>query len=495
MVTAVERKGYKMYVGGEWVGGSAGAFDNMNPASGDVWQQIPNSSADDARRAIGAAAAAAKSWAATPHPERASYLLKAADILEKRKGEVADILIDEAGSWIGKAMFEIGYVTGLLRSAAAMAYSPTGEILPSDHGKLMMVERVPLGVVSVISPWNFPLLLSSRGISIPMAVGNTVVLKPSEETPVAGGLLIAEIFEEAGLPKGVLNVITCSRNDVQAVGEVLVTDPRVGGISFTGSTAVGRQIARDGAYNLKRIAMELGGKDALIILDDADLERAVDAATFGTFMHQGQICMSTERIIVDASLADAFTEKFVERVKGLGIGNTRELGCPIGPIINQKQLDKIHGQVTEAINAGATLLTGGKHDGLFYHPTVLANVKRDMRVWREETFGPVAPIVVVNGEDEAVEVANDCEYGLSAGVITASEERGMSVVHRLETGIAHVNDQSVYDEPHVPFGGVKNSGIGRHGGRASVETFTETRWLTIERGGRHYPPPFLAKGH
>lgn len=486
---------YKMYINGEWVSGGNGTFEVYNPSSRDVWRNIPDASADDAKKAVDAANAAKEEWAATNHVQRSRYLLKAADIVERRTKEIAGLLTEEAGSWIGKAMFEVGYVIDLLRAAAATAYQVKGEILPSDHGKLMMVERVPLGVVSVISPWNFPLLLSGRGLSVPLAVGNTVVLKPSEETPVTGGIIYAEIFEEAGLPAGVFNVVTCSRDSVGGVGDVLVTSPEVGGISFTGSTAVGRQIARDGAYHLKKIAMELGGKDALIILDDADMEHAVDAATFGTFMNQGQICMSTERIFVHEAIAEEFVDKFVERVKGLGIGNVNELGCPIGPIINDKQLDKIHTQVTDAIDSGATLLTGGSYDGLFYQPTVLTNVTRDMRIFREENFGPVAPILTISSDEEAIELANDSEYGLSSGVITTNEERGMNIVRRLETGIAHVNDQSVYDEPHVPFGGVKNSGIGRHGGAASVEAFTETRWLTIERGGRHYPPPFLAKNH
>jgi aldehyde dehydrogenase (NAD+) len=235
--------------------------------------------------------------------------------------------------------------------------------------------------------------------------------------------------------------------------------------------------------------MELGGKDALIVLDDADMGKAVDAAAFGAFMHQGQICMSVERIIVDDSLADKFTKKLVKRVKTLGVGNPRQ--NPIGPIINQKQLDKIHEHVTEAVKDGADLLIGGSYEGLFYQPTVLANVTSKMRVFREETFGPVAPIIRVKNEEEAIAVANDSDYGLSAGIITQDEERGLRVARRLETGIAHVNDSSVNDEPHVPFGGVKGSGMGRHGGKASIELFTETRWITLERGGRHYPPHFL----
>lgn len=489
MVAVKSKASYKLFTGGDWKKASGGTFPDYNPSTGDVWNEIADATREDAQAAIEAAAAAFPKWSATPHPERARLINKAADILEQRKADIADIIVDEGGGWIGKAMFEIGYVVGLLRASAAAAYQVHGEVLPSEHGKVMLVDRVPLGVVSVISPWNFPLLLSTRGIGVAMAVGNTVVLKPSEETPVAGGVFLAEIFEEAGLPKGVLNVITCSRANVADVGEELVTNPKVKGISFTGSSAVGREIAREAAYHLKRFGMELGGKDALIILDDADLDKAIDAATFGSFMHQGQICMSVERIIVDASIADKFTKAFVKRAKKLGVGDPRR--NPIGPVINQKQRDKIHEHVTEAVEKGADLLVGGTYEGLFYYPTVLANVKRTMRVFREETFGPVAPIIRVKNEEEAIAVANDSDYGLSAGIITRDEERGLRVARRLETGIAHVNDSSVNDEPHVPFGGVKSSGIGRHGGRASIELFTETRWLTLERGGRHYPPPFL----
>ena len=303
--------------------------------------------------------------------------------------------------------------------------------------------------------------------------------------------MIAELFEEAALPAGVFNVVTCSRDHVADVGDELVTHPQVGCVSFTGSTAVGRQVAAKAAEMLKKACVELGGKDALIILDDADMERALNAATFGSFMHQGQICMSVERIIIDESIADEFTERFVEKVKTLNVGAPREMPNVIGPIINQRQLDKIHGQVTEAVEQGARLLAGGNYEGLFYQPTVLADVRPDMRVFQEETFGPVAPITIFKGVDEAVALANDSEYGLSAGIITRDEEKGLAVARRLQTGMAHVNCSSVNDEPHVPFGGVKNSGLGRHGGKASIEAFTESRWLTLERGGRHFPPPFV----
>ncbi len=488
---------HKMFIGGEWVEGSGGTFDDLNPSTGEVWGQVANATAEDAIAAVEAAENAFEQWSNMTHSQRARILNLAADILERRTKDSVEINTNEAGGWIGKGLFEAGYTVELLRTAAAAAYQVSGEILPSGpYKKVMMAQRVPLGVISVIAPWNFPLLLSTRGLSFALAVGNTVVLKPSEESPVIGGLFIAELLEEAGIPKGVFNVVTCSRDNVQDVGEVLVTHPAVKGISFTGSTAVGRQLASTASYHLKTVAMELGGKDALIILDDADMGHAVDAATFGTFMHQGQICMSTERIIVHESIAEEFTAKFTERVKGLGTDNPSELACPIGPIINQKQLDKIHSQVTQAVEQGAELLTGGTYEGLFYRPTVLKNVTRDMAIFREETFGPVAPIIVVSSDEEAIEVANDCEYGLSSGVITEDEDRGLRIAYQLETGISHVNDQSVYDEPYVPFGGVKNSGIGRHGGKSSIETFTELRWLTIERGNRHYPPPFMgSNGH
>lgn len=488
------RKEHKMYVGGEWIG-THKTFVDYNPATGEVWADIADATREDVKRAIGVAHAAQAEWAAMPYPERARYLLKAADILEKRQKDYVDALIDESGSWVGKGMFETNYTAGLYRAAAAIVYQLTGEILPSEHGKVSMVVRQPLGVVSVISPWNFPLLLSSRGLSFAMALGNTIVLKPSEETPISGGLLIAEIFEEAGLPAGVFNVVTCSRDNVEEVGDELVVNGQVGGVSFTGSTAVGRQVASKSGYHLKKAAIEAGGKDALIILDDADMEHAVNAATFGCFMHQGQICMSVERIIVDDTIVDEFTERYVNKVKTLGVGNPHEMSNVIGPIINQRQLEKIHGHVTDAVNQGARLLVGGQYEGLYYYPTVLADVTPDMAVFREETFGPVAPIIPVKGMDEAIAVANNSAYGLSAGVITRDEEKGLAVANRLETGMVHINDCSVNDEPHVPFGGFKGSGLGRHGGKASIEAFTEQRWLTLERGGRHYPPPFLENLH
>ena len=479
---------YKMYINGEWVESRAHTyFDDFNPANGGLWAKIPWGAREDVQYAIEVAAAAQKSWAALPHTKRAAIFMKAADILESRIEEYAGNLIDESGSWFGKAMFESGYSANLIRTAGAAVFQVVGEILPSEYGKINMLVRQPVGVVSVIAPWNFPLLLSLRGVVFAMAVGNSVVLKPSEETPVSGGLMIAKLFEEAGLPPGVLNVVTCPRETVAEVGDEMVVNPRIGAISFTGSTTTGRHLAEKAGRNLKKIFLELGGKDPLIILADADMDRAVNAATFGRFMHQGQICMSTEKIIVEEPIYEEFLQRYVAKVKTLKSGNPREPGNIIGPIINQRQLEKIHGHVTDALQGGAKLMCGGTYDGLYYAPTVLTDVTPNMTVYKEETFGPVAPVIRVGNTEEAIRVANDTVYGLSAGVITQDEEKGLYVAQNLESGMVHINDTSVFDEPHMPFGGVKASGIGRHGGKASIEAFTELRWLSLERGGRNYP--------
>jgi vanillin dehydrogenase len=484
----------QMYIGGAWTGAAGGAtFANYNPATGELWGSVADAGRSDARRAIEAARAAFPAWSRLAPSARAAHLLKVADILERRQKELAAIRTEEGGAWIGFAMFETGYAPGIWRAAAALCYQPLGEVMPSNYGKLSLVVREPLGVVAAISPWNAPLLLSSRGIAVALAMGNTVVLKPSEETPVGGGVVLAQALEEANLPKGVFNLVTCSREHVGEVGDELIANPAVRCISFTGSTAVGKQIGAKAGGLLKRACLELGGKDALIILDDADMERALGSASFGSFMHQGQICMSVEKIVLHHKIAAEFTERFVALVKTLKSGDPKEPGNVIGPIINQKQLEKIKGQVDEAVKKGAKVLAGGSHHGLYYEATVLNDVTPEMAVYREETFGPVAPLVTVQSDDEAVAVANDSEYGLSAGIITRDEQRGLALARRLQTGIAHINCSSVNDEPWVPFGGVKDSGIGRHGGSGSVASFTETRWITSDRGGRPYPPPFMPK--
>ena len=474
-----------LVIGGEHLAGSQGTFEVVNPANGEVIYETADAGQEDTRQAIENASMAQKSWGALPHTGRARVLLKVADVLEARQKELALHLVQEGGAWIGKSMFEAGYAPGVFRAAAAAVYAPIGEIMPSDHNKVSMVVRRPLGVVSAISPWNFPLLLSSRGVAFALAAGNSVVLKPSEETPVAGGLMLADVFEEAGMPAGVLNVITCSRDSVIEVGNELVANPLVKAITFTGSTAVGRQISSQAGGLLKKACVELGGKDPMLVLADADMERAVNAAVFGSFMHAGQICMSAERLIVHRSRNDEFIEKVIAKTATLTVGDPMK--NIIGPIINEKQLNAIHEQVEDARVQGASILTGGLYESLFYQPTVISGVTTQMNIWRNETFGPVAAITTFDDEDEAIALANDCEYGLSSSIITENEEHGLELADRLESGMTHINDCPVYDEPHIPFGGVKNSGLGRHGGRWSMETFSETHWRTVEKGGRNYP--------
>lgn len=478
------------YVGGSWVP-TTGTFDVLNPSDNSIWAKVSDSGKAETTAAIEAAHKAFPAWAALPFTERAHYLLKIADILEKRKMEFVEATQHEGGGWFGKGMFEAGYMPEIFRAAAGVAYDAVGEVLPSEHGKVSMAMRRPMGVISVISPWNFPGLLTGRGIAFALSVGNTVVLKPSEETPYCGGLFYAEVFQEAGVPEGVLNVVTCSRDNVSAVGDEMVENPLVKGISFTGSTPVGRQIASKAGGLLKKCCVELGGKDALIICDDADMDRATSAANFGSFMHQGQICMSVEKILVHESIFDEFLAKFKERAAKLTVGDTStDKTNIIGPLINDKQVARNKAQLEDAIAKGAKVELGGNISGRFVEPTILTGVTSDMLIYRDETFGPIVPVIPFKTDEEAVAMANDTEYGLSSGVISKDEGRALAIAGMLETGMCHVNCSSVNDEPHIPFGGSKNSGQGRHGGRWSTETFTETRWITLERGGRKYPPFF-----
>ncbi len=478
-----------MYIGGEWRP-SARTFDDVNPSDGSIFAKAPEGGRAEARAAIEAAQRAFPAWSARPFHERAHAMLKIADVWERRAPDFVAAAQSEGGGWFGKGMFEAGYVAEVFRAAAGVCYGPIGEVLPSEHGKVSTAVRYPMGVVSVISPWNMPGILTSRGFAFPMAAGNTIVLKPSEDTPYAGGLFFAEVLEEAGIPAGVFNVVTCSRDNVQEMGDELVENPLVKGISFTGSTPVGRQIAARAGAHLKKACVELGGKDSLIVLEDADMDRATSAASFGSFMHQGQICMSVEKVLVQESVYPEFLRRFVERAARLKTGNVADKSNVIGPMINDRQVARVKHQIEDALAKGAKLALGGTVRDRFVEPTILTNVTPDMAVWQDETFGPVAVVVPFRTDAEAIALNNDTEYGLSAGIITADEDRALAMAARLETGMCHVNCSSINDEPHVPFGGTKASGVGRHGGRWSMETFTETRWITLDRGGRPFPPVF-----
>jgi aldehyde dehydrogenase (NAD+) len=478
-----------MYINGEWVGALDGeVYDDLNPFTGEIFARVPSGKRADARRAIDAAVAAFPGWSHTLPAERQALFLKAAEVLEKKRDEIVTILAEETGCTFGFAMFQVGFTPGLLREAAAQVHQANGEIIPADlPGAFYMAIRQPVGVIAGIAPWNAPLILSLRSICLPVAYGNTAVLKPSMESAAAGGVVIAEVFHEAGFPKGVLNLVTNGPGRSSEIGDEFIENPKVRRISLTGSSAVGRQLAEKAGRYLKRVALELGGQNPLIILRDANVDDAVDAAAFGGFLHQGQICMSTRRIIVEKPIAKEFTEKFVKKVSTYKVGNPKEPDTIIGPLINQHQFNEVKRSVDAAVRDGAKILCGGKSEGLCYHPTVLTNVKPGTPFSCEETFGPVVSVIEVKDEEEAVAVANDTMYGLSAAVFTRDFAKGLAVAERIESGIVHINDQTVGDEPQVPFGGVKDSGWGRFGGHAALEEFTELRWISMQRTRRQYP--------
>ena len=479
-----------VYVGGNW-SSTTDHFPDFNPADDSIWAYVPDGDRQITKKAIDAAQGAFPGWSDLTHSARANYMNKVAEVFERRKMELVEAVQAEGGGWFGKGMYEATQVPIIFRAAAGANYGAIGEVLPSEHGKFSMAVRYPLGVVSIVSPWNFPAILTSRSLAFIVALGNTVVLKPSEETPYVGGLLFAEIFEEAGIPPGVLNVVTCSRENVQKVGDEMIENPAVKAIAFTGSTAVGRSIAAKAGAHLKKCCIELGGKDPMIVCEDADLDRAVQAANFGSFMHQGQICMSVEKLLVHESIFDEFLGRFVERAAKLKVGPPlADKDNVIGPLINDKQVANVQGQLDDAFSKGAKAVLGGKINGRFVDPTILVAVTPEMKVYREETFGPVAPVIPFSTDEEAIAIANDSPYGLSSGVFTADEKRGLDIAHQLESGMSHINCSPVNDEANAPFGGSKSSGVGRYGGRWSAESYTETRWITMERGGKPFPPVF-----
>jgi acyl-CoA reductase-like NAD-dependent aldehyde dehydrogenase len=479
---------YRQFIGGEWVAAADGAtYDDLDPFTGEVVATAPAGGAADAERAVEAAAAAFPAWSQTPPAERQRIFLKAADILEGRTEEVVSLLARETGASFGFGMFQCLFVPNLFRQAAALAYAPLGQIIPSDTGAFAMGLRKPVGVVGAFAPWNAALILSARSIAAPLALGNTVVLKPSEWSPFTGGLLWGEIFAEAGLPAGVLDIVTHAPGAAQPIGDVLISHPAVRRLNFTGSSQVGRLIAEAAGRHLKRVVLELGGHNPLIVLGDADLEYAVNAAAFGSYLHQGQICMSTRRIYVERSIADEFVSRLAEKTKGLKAGDPSEHDTVIGPLINEQALALVKGRVEQAVAAGARVLAGGEAVGPCFQATLLTDVPEDSEFAKHETFGPVAAVEVVASAEEAVEKANRTSYGLSAGIITSDRDRGLSLAQQIDSGIVHVNDQTVADEPQMPFGGVKDSGFGRFGGQAVVDEFTELRWVTVRSAGHPFP--------
>ncbi|MFL9899924.1 aldehyde dehydrogenase [Paraburkholderia fungorum] len=477
-----------MLINGAAVQASNGAtFERRNPLDGEVATRAPAATVADAVAAADAAAAAFPAWSAMGPSERRALLMKAAHALEARSEAFAAVMAAETGASAMWAGFNVHLAAGGLMEAAALTTQIGGELIPSDvPGSLAMGVRQPAGVVLGIAPWNAPVILAVRAIALPLACGNTVVLKGSEICPGTHGLII-EVLQEAGLPKGVVNFITNAPADAGTVVEALIAHPKVRRVNFTGSTHVGKIIAATCARYLKPSVLELGGKAPLIVLDDADLDAAVNAAAFGAFANSGQICMSTERIIVDERIADTFVARLAQKARGLPLGDPRKGPVVLGSVVDMSTVERCNALIDDALAKGATLVCGGKADSTLMPATLLDHVTPAMRIYADESFGPVKGIVRVNGEDEAVACANDNEYGLSSAVFSRDVARAMNVARRIESGICHVNGPTVHDEAQMPFGGVKGSGFGRFGGQAGIAEFTDLRWITVQTTPRHYP--------
>lgn len=478
----------KMYIDGQWVEGSSDkSIDNTNPFTDETLFSIRSADESDLDKAYAVAKEAQTEWATMLPQNRRALIEKFAEVTLEHKEDIIEWLVKESGSTRIKAEGEFLASMAIIKEAATFPFRMDGLIKPSIvPNKENRVYRKPLGVIGVISPWNFPFHLAVRSIVSALATGNTVVVKPATATPVTGGLLFASLFEEAGLPKGVLNVVVGRGSEI---GDAIVEHPVPKLISFTGSTEVGKGIAEKAGRQLKKTALELGGNNVFVVLDDADIDRAVESAVYSKFYHQGQICMSTNRILVAESIHDTFLEKFVERVRALKFGNPNESDTQVGPLIDHDQVERILDQIKQTVDVGATLQIGGNADGNVLEPTVVSGVTNDMPLAKNEIFGPVAVILSFKDDAEALKLSNELPYGLS-GAVHGSIYRATEFARNVETGMIHVNDQSVNDEPHLPFGGEKDSGLGRFNGEWVLEEFTTLQWVSVMHERREYKPFF-----
>ncbi|WP_243711103.1 aldehyde dehydrogenase family protein [Actinomadura sp. KC216] len=474
----------RLYSSG-WREGSGGPAAVSEAATGTRLGTIGTAAGPDVEAAGATAAAAQPAWAATSFRERGAVLLRAAAALEADRDDIVAFMIRETGCTRPKAAQEIVKAVGELTAAAALVDQPCGDLLPHEvPGVLSMARRVPVGVVGVIAPWNAPLMLAIRAVAPALALGNAVLLKPAPESPVSGGVLLARILEEAGLPDGLLHVLPGGAD----IGEAVVRSPHTAVISFTGSSAAGRRVGEIAGGMLKRVVLELGGNNAYIVLDDADLAMAVNNAAWGSLLHHGQICMATGRHLVHESLADEYVERLTAYVRSLAVGDPTRPEVRVGPLISKRQADRVHEIVTESVEAGSVLCAGGRQDGPFYTPTVLDRVTPSVRAFSDEIFGPVLPVTRFSSDDEAIELANATRYGLSAAIHTGSMGRGLDMATRLRTGMVHVNGQTINDAPHVPMGGTRDSGNGgRYGGHWNLDEFTQWQWVTARSTPGAYP--------
>lgn len=477
---------YQLFIDNEYTPSASGVYtDDMNPATNEVYARVQNAGKADLEKILASSAKAFQTWKDVAPSAREKMLLKVADVMEARSKELAEVLIDEAGSTLLKAGYETHHTPNFVRSMAGECRRVKGETYLSDYpGVKSYSIRRPLGVVLAIAPFNFPLLLGIRKIGFALAAGNTVILKPSEMTPVIG-LKIGELFKEAGFPPGVVNVIPALGAEL---GDGLITDSRVRFVTFTGSTKVGRQVGAIAATHGKRFALEMGGKNPIIVLNDADIDYAVNTAAFSNFMHQGQICMTGSRVIIEAGIYDEFCKRFAAKVGAIKYGgNPREPGLIVGPLIRTTQGPFIKEQVDKAVAQGARVLTGGNYEGNVFQPTVIADITQQMTIFKTECFGPVASVIKANDHLHALTLANDADYGLSSAVITNDLQKAIAISEGIEAGMVHINGPSVRDEPVIPFGGVKGSGSGREGGHYSIDELTELKWITIQTGQNKYP--------
>ena len=458
--------------------------DVLEPATGQVISRIGLVGAEEVSRSAAKARVAQRDWAETHFEERARVLRKAAELAEAHLADLGSWIVRESGSVRAKAEFELGITVRSLREAAAMPSQAQGLVLPSSSDRISLCRRLPLGVIGVIAPFNFPLYLAMRAVAPALAVGNAVIVKPGPRTSISGGVIIAQLLAEAGLPEGVLHVLPGAGD----AGAALCSDPNIAMIAFTGSTSAGRKVGELAGRHLKKVSLELGGKNTLIVLDDADLDIAVSNAAWGAYLHQGQICMASGRILVQGDLTEEFTGRLAEKAQKLPVGDPATSQVALGPLINQCQIDHAQNVVDRSVAAGAKLEAGGTHKDLFFAPTVLSGVVPGMAAFEEEVFGPVAPVTRFETDEEAITLANQTEYGLSAGIISRSVSRALGIGNRLRTGLLHINDQTVNDDVVNPFGGVGASGNGTSiGGPANWEEFTQWQWVTIRGTAPTYP--------
>jgi acyl-CoA reductase-like NAD-dependent aldehyde dehydrogenase len=481
-------RAYRQLIAGEWVDAEGGrTFDDINPYTGESFATIPASSAADMQRAIDAAHQAFPAWATMGARARQALFLNAATILERRADEIVPLMAQENGATAPYARFQIQWAAGLLRQAAGYPYLPGGEIVQSDTpGVFAMAVRKPLGVVAGISPWNGAIALGFRTIVAPLACGNTVVLKPSEEAPMCAGILMGEILHEAGFPPGVVNVVTHAPEDIASVADPLFESPKVRAYNFTGSSSTGAKLAARAGSKLKRIALELGGYNPMLVLKDANLHYAVDTAIFGAFFHQGQICMNTRKVLVHRSLYESFLERFTARAQALQAGDPSNPDTKLGPLINEQAVAKVRHGIEQAVARGARVVAGGTWRGRCFDPTVLVDVPADAPIHCEEVFGPVVLIEAFDDEEEAVQAANATDYGLTASIMTSDVWRGITLGGQIQAGMVNVNGPTMGGEPQIPFGGVKDSGWARFG-RWAIEMFTDLNLVTVSQNKRQYP--------